>query len=89
MRTRELEPVAPAAAPAESRDTERAPTKKRPAWDARKKRLDGTGAEEFFREGEEGLVKPNRDFRKGHAALHEVIQTARRLGKLKRLLESQ
>jgi hypothetical protein len=91
MRTRELEVVTPPQSPVAERDEDgrraRSPAKKRPIWDARAKRLEGTGAEEFFKEEE--FVKPNRDFRKGDAALREVIQTARRLAKLRKLLESE
>jgi hypothetical protein len=91
MRTRELKqvvpPESPATEPAEVPRPVKRPMKKRPIWDARAKRLEGTGAEEFFKDEEP--VKPNRDFRKGHAALHQVIHTARRVTKLKRILESR
>jgi hypothetical protein len=62
--------------------------KKRPVWDSKARRLSGTGADEFTREGQ-GTEIPKPDFRKVHATLHEVIKTAHRLAKLRRMLEAQ
>jgi hypothetical protein len=72
---------------AENQENACAQLKKRPVFDSRAKRLNGTGAEEFLTRAEDP-VKPESDFRKGHATLHEMIKTARRLSKLRRMLEA-